>query len=196
MSELGVLGNLGIEKGILGKNMVIKVLNFLISMGVVIEVSNITDISDKKYYVTNPSIVNMVYSSIINEIKGFTPKNKSVYNPVLGLVFESVAVCHAYYMAVKKNNNVYFYRKDETKEIDIIEEIVNEDPVKDNVFNLYEFKLMSDKRRAKSKSKWLFDEEIESDIKEIGILGTREIVYLGESDDIFKSGEEFLLERS
>lgn len=74
MSELGVLENLGIEKGILGKNMVIKVLNFLISMGVVIEVSNIVDISDKKYYVTNPSIVNMVYSSIINEIKGFTPK--------------------------------------------------------------------------------------------------------------------------
>lgn len=194
--KIGDLKRLGIVNDRVGRNMIIKLFNFLVSMGVVIEVSNTMNISDKKYYVTNPSIVNIVYSSIIREIKEVNTKNESVYNQVLSVVFKSAVMCHAYYHAVKKGNHVFYYRRNDQEEIDLVEEIVDENPNKDSVFHLYKVEFTDNDTDAKKRADWLFKEEIAEYFQNIGILGDRKIIYLGSTNGLFKNGEEFLLERS
>lgn len=161
------------------------VLSSLVEMGLVVEVPNICKEADKNYYITNPSINTQLLNSIIRVLKsiGLERKKQISIKGIQGLLFESIVVVQTYKEALKLGYNIYYYRDNQGREIDLI--IENSDSLEMiERYIYYEIKMTSDSDIASIKSIWLNNKEL----KQLGEVVNTGIIYSGKPK-IFKGFE-------
>lgn len=158
-----------------------QIINILIEMGILSEIENISNRVEKKYYITNPSMSNAIYDSIVSYLNnyGATLRDGALDKKSIGFVLESVIINHLSKESTKYGFKVYYYNN-ENKEIDVIVVYETDDGLDDR-YALYEIKLTTDIDTAVFKSKWITDQEVEREILGgEGVVAYRCVVYMGE----------------
>lgn len=162
------------------------ILNSLVEIGLIVEAQNIYKEAEKNYYITNPSINTQLLKSIIRVLKsiGLERKEQISIKGIQGLLFESIIVVQTHKEALKLGYNIYYYRDNQGREIDlIIEKSGNLDEIDKYIY--YEIKMTSDSDIASIKSIWLNNEEL----KQFGKVINTGIIYNGKHK-IFKEFED------
>lgn len=159
------------------------ILNAMVDIGILIQVSNLKYQNERSYYITNPSIVTQITRSLLNALDttGLDRKAGWNINSTRGLVFESVLMVHTYIMAQRLGCETYYYHNNENNsEIDIVLAKQYDDEFETKLL-LYEVKFTSDVDVAVLKTKWLNDSIVNEDMNNYGIVVGRSIIYSGKS---------------
>lgn len=166
------------------------ILSAMEQIGLVVKLRNLFDTSECSYYITNPSIVKQLIREMILILDGTGLSRRHGYNAksMEGHVFESVIVCHTKKAADKLGYNLYYYRDDNGKEIDLIVEKEMQGLFED-LYLYYEIKMTSDYDTAVVKSVWINDSEIGS----LGMVIGKGIIYAGKDDKFngFRSADVY-----
>lgn len=176
LNEL-ICTEMNIEKHIdVNEKHIQSVLNSLVEIGLVIEAPNICKDIEKNYYITNPSINTQLLNSIIRVLKsiGLETKEQISVKGIQGLLFESIIVVQTYKEALKLGYNIYYYRDNQGREIDLIIEKSDCIEIEDK-YIYYEIKMTSDSDIASLKSIWLNNKEL----KQLGEVVNTGIIYSG-----------------
>jgi hypothetical protein len=169
------------EKITISDSEVKSILDAMVEIGLLIQVSNLVNSSQINYYVTNPSIVTQVTKSILGVLDSTGLDKKSSFNikSTRGLTYESILMVHTYLVAKKFGCETYFY-SDKNSEIDIIIARQYDDEF-ETKFLLYEVKMTNDQDIAVLKTKWLNNDNVNKDISKYGEIVGKSIIYMGET---------------
>lgn len=156
-------------------------LDAMESIGLLIKVENIFNTTEINYYITNPSIVNQLFKSIVSAIEqtNLDKKNNATMKGKRGLLFEAIVISHTKRVADKLGYNLYFYHDNNNKEVDLIVEKQTADEFED-VYLYYEIKMTNNSDIAVIKSKWINDSDIDNFASSRGIVVGKGIIYGGE----------------
>ena len=186
------------------KSVINKLLIILKQIGLLVEVDNIGDCGGSKYYITNPAVVNQLYSSIYRALRfnRYSVDPSVMYNgrisfsQINGLVLESVIVSSVKAFIEHKNYSVYYYRDTQDREVDLV--VLDERDVSyTGGIACYEIKLTNNVEKAYDKSRWLVNSDIYNYFGTDREVCGRAVIYGGisqESQGIkFINAVEFLL---
>lgn len=158
------------------------VLNAMESIGLIVSIPNLYDDTQLNYYVTNPSIVNVILVSMRSVLDKINmPRNKDkTLKGLYGSLLEAIVVSHVVNKCKHLYYKCFYYHDSNNREIDLI---INND-AEDSIYSTgnyycYEIKMSSDIDTAVVKSLWIKDQNIINYINSIGNYQGSEIIYTG-----------------
>lgn len=163
------------------------VLNILRRLGILVRIENIVKRTEYNYYITNPSIFNLILNSIVNYMKdnGYELSSKFKFSGKRGLLFESIVICYTVHYSNLKGYTCYYYHDKSNREIDLIVGQTTDLNDFETKFYCYEIKLTSSIDTAVLKSKWIQDGDIYNFLSESGEVLDRSIIYGGKENKRF-----------
>ena len=165
----GVLATLGILSNItVSTEVVNELIDALMTIGVLIRVPNITNMTEVNYYFTNSAITVQLSNAIVKTIEfDEDVTRKDNYNIKFreGLIFESVVMCHFHRLAMQYGYNLYYYRDKRGIEVDVVLE--KELTLDKQVYGLFEVKHTSGRDTAIVKTSGLNRTRLEAERKAV-----------------------------
>lgn len=183
-----ICGEFGVDSEFTAKPFEISsLLNTLRQLGVLVRIENIAKKSEYTYYITNPSIFNLILSSIVQymDSNDFKLSKNFRFTGKRGLLFESMIICYTAYYASKNGLGCYFFHDKFNREIDLIVGQTTDLDDFETKFYCYEIKLTSSIDTAIIKSKWINDADIYNFLSESGEVLDRSIIYSGKENKGF-----------